>query len=1015
MGSSKRGADNSRSISEHTHTLHQRLQQALNLGTRSHEKNSRKWQCTDIQIQKHVIRSISSFLDSVSGDELQNPLVKDSVADMVEALVWILQSKNEAMSSMVANVTVKLVSILPYSVLQSYVLDLVSPLSSLLSSHQTEVAMSCVTALHRVLSNLSIKNEKAVWEILKETKTVHRAINCIHSSYGGSKPIEYVQHIASLLSVVLERWPPSRFPVWSDAKLMKTFNEIFINPDFYNKEEILKLLSALALCHDGAMKLLENGKAFLEMMVQCMDKSQRHSVRMEAFKLAQYLAMTEQGFCRMISLSCEPIVEAIICGMSKRSMNSRKAFNEQNSVLLEACRMALITSWGGKHHICFWKQGIDSVLLDLLLENSHKKLQEPFLSLEEQISIAQEGLNSTHLLALRKYIWDILGWLAIHCEEGFNPGIHGNELYIDMLITSACLAFVDAVQKRHRHCRNDVADALRSVSATRAVLMMIYSPCNYIASKARYRLSEILRPNGVEIIKHLLNSLQYISSRTHYDILPLVIYVMGLTCYTGLPLYRRWIVEGVGVKILLAFVSWCFGNAVHVESLSFSSHMHNAIRERTCCYVSTDVWEGKNIIMLYSLWGLLELIKHWECIRNDLGISSGAMTFCGPELFGKLKEICVNTSSPGLRWFAAYTLTSTGFYGFPSKLGNRIGKALNEKDHTDTKLVLANGEIFVHGVILAIRCPSLLPLPLEDIHLNEKNSDSSGPSSGAMCNEFQKDIRLSAYVDHQALMKLLEYVYLGYVQIEEDFVKKLKILAKSCNLQPLLQMLSRKIPKWGTPFPSSDFSPALGPLGHRFSDVIWEASTTELPCWTCNFCSVSVPHMHVHKVILSASCDYLRAMFNSGMQESHSQTIKVPISWEALVKLVAWFYSDELPSPPSGCLWENMGTEEKLNELKPYIELCWLAEFWMLEDVKDTCLDVIFSHLEPARQLLIKIIQIALDFSQWNLAEVAATHVAPFYCQLRDSGELEDLDEALVDMVRAASVRHSQEGVYRSR
>lgn len=35
-----------------------------------------KWKCTDIEIQRHVVRSIAAFLDSVSAETLQNPLFK---------------------------------------------------------------------------------------------------------------------------------------------------------------------------------------------------------------------------------------------------------------------------------------------------------------------------------------------------------------------------------------------------------------------------------------------------------------------------------------------------------------------------------------------------------------------------------------------------------------------------------------------------------------------------------------------------------------------------------------------------------------------------------------------------------------------------------------------------------------------------------------------------------------------------------------------------------------------------
>jgi hypothetical protein len=44
------------------------------------------------------------------------------------------------------------------------------------------------------------------------------------------------------------------------------------------------------------------------------------------------------------------------------------------------------------------------------------------------------------------------------------------------------------------------------------------------------------------------------------------------------------------------------------------------------------------------------------------------------------------------------------------------------------------------------------------------------------------------------------------------------------------------------------------------------------------------------------------------------------------------------------------------------------------------------------------------------LAEVAANYLAPFYRQLCHTGDLEALNEELVDMIRDASVRLSQEG-----
>lgn len=136
----------------------------------------------------------------------------------------------------------------------------------------------------------------------------------------------------------------------------------------------------------------------------------------------------------MTSLCCDHLVRAIVCGMNRCSFHSGKILNDQMSLLVEACRLASITRWAGQHHIVFWKQGIDKVLLDLLLEDFQIKPSQHLSSLEEQISLVQEGLGANFLLTLRPYIWDILGWLATHCDDDFN---HENELHINMLIMCA--------------------------------------------------------------------------------------------------------------------------------------------------------------------------------------------------------------------------------------------------------------------------------------------------------------------------------------------------------------------------------------------------------------------------------------------------------------------------------------------------------------------------------------------------------------------------------------------------
>jgi len=343
--------------------------------------------------------------------------------------------------------------------------------------------------------------------------------------------------------------------------------------------------------------------------------------------------------------------------------------------------------------------------------------------------------------------------------------------------------------------------------------MMIYSPCKYIASKARSMLSEILKPTGKEYLKHSLRVLNFTLTRDNFgipDMLQTGINLVALTCCACLPWYRSYIVKSEGVKTLLAFIKWSLSNDVHIGRLSFAPHLHNIFSQRLCCWVCKEDWEGNDILLLYGLWGLAELL-HYGSISKNVDIFSGQVEYTEAQFVRMLQEICSDNSALGLKWNAAYILSYFGFYGFPCKLGRRIGKALDENEFADTRIILAKGEsMSVHGVVLAIRCPSLLPP--EELSHDEKASDGS-----SYLHTFKKDIRLSSHVDNQALSKLLEFVYLGYLHASDEYVKKLKILAKHCSLQPLSTMLGRRHPKWGTLFPIYDLTPALAPTGHHFS------------------------------------------------------------------------------------------------------------------------------------------------------------------------------------------------------
>ncbi|RVX02940.1 BTB/POZ domain-containing protein [Vitis vinifera] len=595
--------------------------------------------------------------------------------------------------------------------------------------------------------------------------------------------------------IIAAKWPPSRYRVWNDAELLRVLEVIRVNPDSSVKVAVLQLYSALEASRKWR-KPSKNG-------VQCMDSTQPPSVRIEAFKLARLLAMSGQRCSKMMRLCCEPIVQAIICGLRGCSLSDRQIAKDQ------------ILSQPPQHS----------------------------LSLKELRAITDEG---------PAFIWDIIGGLVTHCGEDFNPEMNGSD------VSSASL----------------------------------------------------------------------------------------LVVHGSVPIHRYYVAGHV---------------ARHVQKIGMAEH--------SCAF--------------WSVGGLAELIHNSGPMRNHPDLFCGQMEYTEAQFINKLQEICSDTSIPGLRWYAAYLLSYFGVYGFPSRLGKRIGNAFGEKENADMQLILKNGEsLSIHVLFL-----------WSNVH--------------HCCRLW------SCLLIREVLMVLQRRPF----EVIEKF-------AKHCKLQPLLQMLHRNRPKWGMAFPGLDLALALNSDGHTFStslslasqwkfninnflgiscsgdlhsvtrvgrllcsdssnssgrrcsgsskirdgiedflvswDVALEAEATEVMQWTCKFCPVLVPHMHVHKVILWSSCDYFRAMFRSGMQESRSPFIKVPVSWEALVKLVDWLYSDKLPTLVTGCLWDNMDERKKLQSCN----------------------------------------------RTWSF--VGLQTIGPSYSRLRLTGEIEKLDKDLADMVRVASVRHSR-------
>ncbi|XP_059664088.1 BTB/POZ domain-containing protein At1g04390-like [Cornus florida] len=890
----------------------------------------------DIMTQE-LVYATDAYLDYLNTDTSKNTFLKSTISDMVEALTIIFQLKNENVLISALKVAQKMAIKLP-----SFALKLIHPLTSLVSYTQWEAASLASDTLKMILSSGRTDEETEIWNILDKTNTIVQLVNNIRDCSSGNKPARYFENTASLLSDILWRWPPSRFRVWNDVEFLEVLKGISLKTNPV-KVALLRLYSSIALCGNGRQKLLKNGE-LINMMVHSMNCSDSQVVQIEGFKLARILSMDEQCCFQLMKLCCKPIIKAIIRGMS-RTQSGKVA----KDLLVEACRLALIVRWPGQHHDYFWKRGVDNVLVNLLLNDYLKSSQS-----EDLLSVftVMEGLNADSLI-LRPYIWDILGWLATHCDKDFNPESDENQLCINNLMQCACIAFVDSMHKTHQYHLYGTARLFYSEPAARSVLMMIYSPCKYITSKVRSILEELLQKKvkGKEYLIYLLDHPNGIATQKDVqlpDRCQTMMNVMHLACFSALQEFQKYVAEGKGVKSLLTFIRWSLQNHleynVHVRRSTMAPHLHT-FHERICCRVYEEPWGHEDLIFLYGLWGLAEVMHH-----SGFDIYSCQKDFNVIQLIDELEECYISISTPGASWYAAYIRKHFGVYGFPSKLGKKIGRVLNESECTDLDLILTNEESFsVHGIILKVRCPALLPR-----HDNERHKTGNSKKLKNKC-------QVSDCVDREALSKVLEYVYSGHFQAGRGIMKSLTTFANSLNLKIVLELLSRKSPKWGTPIPSFDLTNALEPAGQCFADVILEAKANEMMNWMCRGCSLTVPHMHCHTIIVCSSCEYLRSMFRSGMQESKSKTIKVPISWDALVILCHWFYSGLLTKPVSGCFLANLEFEKQLDTLLPYKEIQWISDYWCLDDLRADCDSVLSSCLLSVSELANKRLLIKMN------------------------------------------------------
>ncbi|OEL26964.1 BTB/POZ domain-containing protein [Dichanthelium oligosanthes] len=928
----RKGAAAEHLLTDQVLSLRTRLHDALALGlTKSDGHGAKKWQSTDAGVQSHVLKAVSAFAGSLSNEMLKLAPIKESISDILVALEGILKTENVSVLIQAADASLKLVSCIGNSARQYPILEMVSSLSCQLSAAQLRIAVSCASALTCILNSLvtaRTSSQAEIWVALEKTNAVASAISAIQNYTCDLHPLNYMTEMISLLRSILWIWPSSRYHVWSNCNLMAKLAHYFLSAETTVAAKILKLYAALALCGNGAIILLKD-EELIPKIGDLMGKSHPSVTRIEALKLCQVLLRSSRGYNQLMTSHYQPIVQGIINAMSE---------TDEKSLVTEGCRTAsLALRYYGNHHRCFWSNSIDEVLYKILAGSCSSEHQTHQMLL----------LNRDSKDIINPYVWDILGYLAVHCNNEYLSVRKRKNSLLQALIFCACSLAADLTQNSSmKFSKKEQEPPLR------AVLMMLLSPSQYIFSEASSKFLEVVLPLGDDYMNILLSSLESNVTRNltaSFDCVKIMTNLMNLACLVIVQPNHSLSMRNA-VNVLSTIIKKCLHDLLYITRSNVASHLQFCFDGSSCCYL-TEEWEGENIILFYGLVMTYNLLRRvsFVCIHCrktlDVGIvCHDCREYYSEDLVRVLEHALCQNLSPGPKSYIAHILSLFGLCGFPNKLGEKMRNALCDNELVDLALLLGDGEsLSAHAAILSARCPKLLP------------SEKSLVRDGKMTDEHGRrsvyHVRMSDRVESHALKKILEYAYTGFVMVDDDIVKPVRTLAKYCHLKSLQEMLQKEEPRWNSGCPRYDVTSALELAEYSFS---------------------------------------------------------VPVGWEALNKLVQWFYSGELPRVPPDCRWKNMSAEEQLSHLKPYAELSSLAEFWFLEGVKEESLEVVTSCLNSSTNASLEFISFAANLGQWELVEAAITSVAHLYPRLRDSGQLEQLDEDVLNMLRTEYVRYSQ-------
>ncbi|CAM6023862.1 unnamed protein product [Sphagnum balticum] len=967
-------------VDERLQQLVLRMRSALQLGFRSSSSLERgdgrwkdggqKWYTTDAQVQGQAVRAIAAFVAALPPQPFPVSLLQAAIDEAVPALETLLAAEQDAVYKQAAVATSGLVGVLR----EHHLLQLLLPLAGLLSPSKAAVATaSAATAMLRIIGTAKPRVadkwrglDDPVWQALEQADVLGSILSqldmgqSVHGTTG-------VAECNEVLAMILERWPVARFRVGHMQSVRIALLSHGMSSDKAITIAGLRACSALVLCAGVATLYLQIGQDLWATIAHCLQTFKSPWVRVEALRLLSLLARVSS-----FSASCRGLhLQAIVEGCLRALEEAREARSsaEVKWVALEAAHAtSVMLRWPGDHHEVFHNMGVAQIISDLLLERdaltSMKNSAEPSAKLRHNRRPRGTGKGNLMLWPL---LWESLGFIAAHYKSPLEKGpLSGKSFHEDILCglpATACQVNEEAglIMDEEQMTGQEL------LQLCRAVFLLLSSPSQGLSACSRLCLKTALELHGNDWLPLLVDSLalgHLAPSLVRPDNLQTAMNLFALASFAWLPACQELLLQGNVLEVVMAVICIHAPSAIATKQERLSSakwsvsHARVGIAAKTCCQEITEDWEGDDAVLFASLCAFAKLASGSKWV-NALTVSLKQGRLDDDSLHSRIHGELVSilwqlaegrTVSPGVRWWAVCGLACFGVYGFPSTLGRDLYQAFDNSSLADIVFVLADGSrLHAHALILAIRCPSLLP--------NQSPSSNNTTTERFVCH----DVHLSDHVSYEAVRALLEFAYTGLVQIHSTEINNVRVLAKRCGLLPLISLLHNRAPVWGLAPASCDLASALGSVGHHFGDIILQGKTDARgiedslnPCQGRKACEQIGDHVHVHRVVLSARCEYFQALFRSGMRDSMVGTVHTTLSRESSKALMYFLYTG------------------KLNRLT---------------EAEATC-------------------------EQWDIVEMCACIIAPHYTYLRDTGAFDQLNDGLKDLLRTSHVQFALADVH---